>query len=69
MLVSCVDLGSAQVRACDDGAWCWNVGIPYKRASALSSYALTYVALNYIVYSTLLYSTLLYSTLVYSTLL
>ena len=36
---------SAQVRAYDDRAWCRNVGTPYKRAYALSSYALTYVAL------------------------
>ena len=38
-------VGSAQVRAYDDRAYCWNIGIPYKRAYALSSYALTYVAL------------------------
>ena len=37
---------SAQVRACDDRASCWNIGIPHKRACALLSYALTYVALN-----------------------
>ena len=34
-----------QVRAYDDRAWCRNIGIPYKRAYALSSYALAYVAL------------------------
>ena len=35
---------SAQVMAFDDRAyaWCWNIGVPYKRAQALSSYALTY---------------------------
>ena len=39
---------SAQVRASDDRAWCWNIGIPYnKRAFAPSSYALTYVALKH----------------------
>ena len=38
---------SAQVRAYDDRAYCRNVGIPYKRAYALSSYALTYVALSF----------------------
>ena len=37
---------SAQVRACDDRAQCLHIGIPYKGAYALSSYALTYVALN-----------------------
>ena len=36
-------LGSAQRMAYDDGAWCRNVGTPYERAYALSSYALTYV--------------------------
>ena len=36
---------NAQVRAYDDRAQCWNIGIPYKRAYVLSSYALTYAAL------------------------
>ena len=36
---------SAQVRAHGDRAYCWNVGVPYKRADALLSEALTYVAL------------------------
>ena len=35
-----------KLRAYDDRAQCWNIGIAYKRAYALSSYALTYVALN-----------------------
>ena len=38
---------SAQVRAYDDRAYCRDVGIPHKRACALSSHALTYVALRY----------------------
>ena len=37
---------SAQVRAYDDRAYCRDIGSPYKRAYALSSYALTYVALT-----------------------
>ena len=37
---------SAQVRACDDRALCRNIGVPYERAYALSSYALTDVALK-----------------------
>ena len=37
---------SVQVRSYDDRASCWNVDIPYKRAYALSSYALSYVALT-----------------------
>ena len=37
---------SAQARAHDDRAKCWNIGISYKRAYALSSYALTYIALS-----------------------
>ena len=39
-------LRSAQVRASDDRAYCGNIGTPYKRAYALSSYALNYVALK-----------------------
>ena len=39
-------LRSAKVRAYDDRAWGWNIGLPYNRAYALSSYALTYVALS-----------------------
>ena len=41
-----LSLRSAEIRAYDDGAQCWNVGIGYKRAYALSSYALTFAALT-----------------------
>ena len=41
----CLCFRSAQVRAYDDRAQCRNIGIPYNRAYALSSYALTCVAL------------------------
>ena len=51
-------IGGAQVRAYGDRAWCWNIGIPYKRAYALSSYALTYVALSSDEASILVWSTL-----------
>ena len=37
---------SAQVKAHDARAQCWNIGIACKRAYALSSYALTYVVLS-----------------------
>ena len=37
---------SAQVSACDDRALCWNIGISYTRAYALSSHALACVALS-----------------------
>ena len=37
---------SAQARAYDNRAYCWNIEIPYKRAYALSSYALTCLALS-----------------------
>ena len=40
------EIRSAHVRAHDDRALCWDEGIPYKRAYALSSYALTCVALK-----------------------
>ena len=40
-------IGSAQVRAYDDRAWCRNIETPYERAYALSIYALAYAALHY----------------------
>ena len=51
---------SAQVRACDDSAWCRNIGIPYKRAYALSSHALTFVALSVIISRSLSLSLYIY---------